>query len=275
MAEPIQVPIGIELAKRVLAAGEKKTSLSAIKAFLLGCVAGVFIGMGGMFMLLVRADIELPFALMQILGGLAFCLGLFLVVTAGAELFTGNNLMIIGVLEKHYRFSAVIKSWIIVWFGNLTGSLLLVLLLWLADFASMDGGAVGNVMVAVAASKIALSPGVIFFRGIMCNILVCLAVWMGFAVGSVADKLAAVLLPICAFVACGFEHCVANMFLLPMGWVAQIAGYSTIDTSTITLSGIGLNLLMATIGNLIGGAVLVGTVYWFTYLHQSKRKEVV
>ena len=265
MAEPVQVPAGAALAERAMAAGEAKARLSSGKAFLLGCVAGVFIGMGGMFMLLVRADSELPFALTQILGGLAFCLGLFLVVTAGAELFTGNNLMVLGALSGRYRFSQLLRNWVIVWLGNLVGSLALVALLALADFGAMGAGAVADAMVAVAAGKVALAPNVVFFRGILCNVLVCLAVWMGFAVGSVADKLAAVLFPICAFVACGFEHCVANMFLLPMGWVAQAQGAGAPDAALIDLGGVVANLGLATLGNLVGGAILVGVVYWLAY----------
>lgn len=265
MADPIQVPAGAALAERALAAGEAKARLTVAKAFLLACLAGLFIGMGGMFMLLVKADSELPFALGQVLGGLAFCLGLFLVVTAGAELFTGNSLMVMGALDGRYAFGRVIANWVVVWLGNLAGSLLLVLILWLADFGAMGGGAVADAMVAVAAGKVALAPSVVFFRGIMCNILVCLAVWMGFAVGSVADKLCAVLLPICAFVACGFEHCVANMFLLPMGWVAQAAGAGAADAAAIALPSVAANLALATAGNLVGGALLVGVVYWFAY----------
>lgn len=265
MTESPQVPAGVALAERAMKAGQAKASLAPAKAFLLACLAGFFIGMGGMFMLLVKADVELPFALAQILAGLAFSLGLFLVVTAGAELFTGNNLMVIGALNGRYRFSRMLANWCVVWVGNLVGSLFLVLILWCADFGAMGGGAVADAMVAVAAGKIALAPGVVFFRGVMCNVLVCLAVWMGFAVGSVADKLCAVLLPICAFVACGFEHCVANMFLLPMGWVAQVSGAGAADASVIAFSGVMENLVFATAGNLVGGAVLIGALYWFAY----------
>ncbi len=270
MAEPVQVPAGAALAERALAAGEAKSKLTGAKAFLLACLAGLFIGMGGMFMLLVKADSELPFALGQVLGGLAFCLGLFLVVTAGAELFTGNNLMVMGALSGRYPFSKVLRNWVIVWLGNLVGSLVLVAILYFADFGAMGAGAVADAMVAVAAGKVALAPSVVFFRGIMCNVLVCLAVWMGFAVGSVADKLAAVLLPICAFVACGFEHCVANMFLLPMGWVAQASGAGAVDAAVIALPGVALNLALATLGNLVGGAILVGVGYWFAYLRRPR-----
>lgn len=247
--------------------GEGKASMRPSQAFVLACLAGLFIGMGGMFMLLVKSDSTLPFAVSQLLGGLAFSLGLFAVVMAGAELFTGNSLMICGRLSHRYSARSLLRSWGIVYLGNLVGSLLLVVLLSLANFKGMNGGAVGAASVSVAVSKIGQSWWAIFFRGVMCNVLVCLAVWMSFGARTVVDKLCVVTLPVVAFVACGFEHCVANMFFLPMGLVTMLSGVvpQGLDVSSLNVGGILWNLSASTLGNIVGGALVVGLSYWLAY----------
>ena len=251
-----------------------KTKQTAGRAFVLSIMAGMMIGMGATFMLFVKSDASLSFAPSQILGGLCFSLGLLCVIVAGAELFTGNSLMVMAAADKKIAWSDLLKNWGIVYLGNLVGSLILVGILLLAGTPSMNGGAVGNAMINVAASKIALPPEQILFRGIMCNLLVCLAVWMGFAGRTVIDKVFTTIFPVMAFVACGFEHCVANMFFLPMGIAAMnTCGYSgevAVEklaslTTTLTASGACYNIALATVGNVIGGAVLVGIVYWLAY----------
>jgi len=253
-----------------------KTKLTPGRAFVLAILAGMMIGMGATFMLLVKADTTLPFAASQILGGLCFALGLLCVIVAGAELFTGNCLMVCAAGEKKISWGAVLKNWVIVYVGNLVGSLLLVAIMVGANFAGMNSGAAGNAMINVAFSKISLAPEVIFFRGIMCNWLVCLAVWMGFAGRTVIDKVFTTIFPVMAFVACGFEHCVANMFFLPMGIAALgVNGYTgTGDIAAImqavNVGGACYNIALATLGNIVGGAILVGGLYWLAY---RKKKE--
>jgi len=150
-------------------------------------------------------------------GGLCFCLGLVLVLCCGAELFTGNILMVCARASKKISGAALARSWALVWLGNLAGSLVAVALVFFANVQGMNGGEVGEAFVSVAAGKVALDPLTLFVKAVMCNILVCLAVWIGLSAKTVADKVLGILLPISAFVACGFEHCVANMFFLPMG----------------------------------------------------------
>ena len=253
------------------AVGEAKAGMGTRQTFVLACLAGLFIGMGGMFMLLVKSDSTLPFATSQLLGGLAFSLGLFAVVMAGAELFTGNSLMICGRLSGRYSRRQLAHSWTVVYLGNLVGSLALVLLLTLANFRGMNSGAVGATAVTVAAAKINQGWWVIFFRGVMCNVLVCLAVWMSFGARTAVDKLCVVTLPVIAFVACGFEHCVANMFFLPMGLATMLSGVvpQGVDMSALNLGGIVWNLSASTLGNLAGGVCIIGLSYWLAYARRD------
>ena len=247
--------------------GQGKATMPAARAFALAVLAGLFIGMGGMFMLLVKSDASLSFAASSLLGGFAFSLGLFAVLVAGAELFTGNNLMAIGMAEGRYGVGELLRSWCIVYLGNLCGSLLLVALLHLANFAGMNGGAVGATMVSVATAKCALPWTVAFFRAIMCNVLVCLAVWMGFAGKTVVDKFLAAAMPVMAFVACGFEHCVANMFFIPMGLVTLGATGAPegLDVAALGMGGMLSNLSAATLGNMVGGALLFAGLYLWAF----------
>lgn len=252
---------------KAVEAGSAKAGMSPARAFVLAVMAGFFIGLGAMFMTLVKSDATLSPAASSLLGGLSFSLGLFLVLVAGAELFTGNALMVIGRMHGSYSWVALARSWLVVYAGNLVGALLLAALLVGAGFADMAGGAVGETMVAVAAGKAGLSWRVAFFRGVLCNVLVCLAVWMGFAGKTVVDKLAAALLPVTCFVACGFEHCVANMFFLPMGLVANALGYAAhgVDVSALTAAGALANISAVTLGNIVGGGMFVALGYWFVY----------
>ncbi|MDR0347692.1 MAG: formate/nitrite transporter family protein [Coriobacteriales bacterium] len=247
--------------------GAGKATMPFAKTLLLAILAGLFVGMGGMFMLLVRSDASMPFVATQLLGGLAFCLGLFLIVVCGAELFTGNCLMVAGALSKKFSWTKLLRNWGIVYLGNILGSLLLVVLLFFAQYWALNGGAVGDAMVAVAVSKASQGWVVLFFKGIMCNLLVCLAVWASFAARSVTDKFFAILLPITAFVACGYEHCVANMFFLPMAFVLKLAGIA--EVGALSLGSIFSNLSAVTLGNIVGGAVLVGASYWLAYARKG------
>ena len=248
-------PAATEAKAEMVGAG--KATMPLGRAFVLACLAGLFIGMGGMFMLLVKSDSSLSFAASSLLGGLSFSLGLFAVLVAGAELFTGNNLMVLGCLGGKYTPAQLVRSWCVVYVGNLVGSLVLAAILLAANFAGMNGGAVGETAVAVATAKSSLPFATAFFRGVMCNILVCLAVWLGFAGKTVVDKFLAAALPVTAFVACGFEHCVANMFFLPFGMA--------LSGGSVALSGVIMNIVAATLGNMVGGAVLFAGAYWLAF----------
>ncbi len=241
--------------------GFAKTALTRGRAFALAILAGAFVALGAAFMLTVRADATLPTTASLLLGGLAFCLGLFLVLVAGAELFTGNCLMLIGALDGRYPLMRMVRKWAVVYAGNAVGSLVVVALLLAAGFPEAQDGAVGSFAYTVAASKASLAPGVALARGILCNVLVCLAVWMGSAGKTVCDKLAAAILPVVSFVAMGFEHSVANMFFLPLGLAVQALG---MGAGGITVAGVVSNLVFVTIGNIIGG-VAVAAAYWFVY----------
>lgn len=253
-------PASIELkAERV--AGTK-AGTDAASAFALAVLAGLFVAMGATFMLVVKSDASLPFAATQLLGGLSFTLGLFLILAAGAELFTGNCLMVMGVLAGRFSWGRLLSSWVVVYLGNLVGSVLAAALVFAADAASANGGAFGEAALAVATGKASLGWGTVFVRGILCNVLVCLAVWVGHAATSVTDKFFSALLPVMAFMGAGWEHCVANMFFLPYSLMLQASG--TVAGS-VDVAGVLCNISAATLGNLVGGAVFVGAAYWFVY----------
>ncbi|MDR2107981.1 MAG: formate/nitrite transporter family protein [Coriobacteriales bacterium] len=264
-----------EIAAKTEAIGATKATMGLRQSFVLAIMAGLFIGLGGMFMLLIKSDASFSPAVSQILGGLVFCTGLFLVICAGAELFTGNCLMIIGRLSGGYSWAAMLKNWVVVYLGNLVGSLLLVALLLLIHYYTTNSGGVGNAMLSVAAGKIDQPWQILLFKGVMCNLLVCLAVWVSYAARTIVDKFFAIILPITAFVACGFEHCIANMFFLPLGLALRFIGFDytgSADISKIDVAGVLYNLSAVTIGNIIGGVLLVGLVYWFVYRKKQGRQ---
>ena len=245
--------------------GFAKARLTRGRAFVLAILAGAFVALGASFMLMVRSDVSLSPTISLVLGGLAFCLGLFLMLVAGAELFTGNCLMVIGALDGRYPLVRMLRKWAIVYAGNAVGALLVVVLLLVSGFAEMQGGAVGELACSVAASKASLSPVVAFSRGILCNVLVCLAVWMGSAGKTVCDKLAAAILPVVAFVVLGFEHSVANMFFLPLGLVIEALW----GGSSVVVLGVASNLVFVTLGNIVGG-VAIAAAYWFVYGREDR-----
>ena len=251
--------------------GTNKAAMTPGAIAPLAILAGMFIGMGALFMTYVKADQTLPFAASSVLGGLVFSLGLICVVIAGAELFTGNMLMTMAALSKKIGWGDLAKNWVVVWVFNLLGSLILVCVIFGCGLMATKAGdnTIGNQMVAIASSKIGLDPVQIVFRGIMCNLLVCLAVYMGFAGRTVIDKIFTCIFPVMAFVAMGFEHCVANMFFLPMGVLAAGQGFGTqLDAAVlagVTWQGAAYNIAFATIGNILGGAIFVALLYWLAY----------
>ena len=240
---------------------QTKAATDSASAFVLGVMAGGFISLGATFMLVVQTDASLPFAASRLLGAFGFCVGLFLVLAAGAELFTGNCLMAMGALSGRIGWGRLARSWAVVLAGNAVGALLAVALVVAADVGSLADGALARAAVALAESKAGLSAPVAFARGVLCNVLVCLAVWASYAAASVTDKFFSALLPVMAFVACGFEHSVANLFFLPYALALQALG----TAGSVTLGGVVANLCAVTLGNLVGGALLVGGAYWFVY----------
>ena len=256
-----------EIQAKVEVLGVKKARMPFLACFMLSIVAGVGIGLGGMFFCVVMSDTSLSFAVQRLLGGLVFSLGLSLVVIGGAELFTGNCLIVMAWANRQLNSLDILRNWSIVWIGNLVGALALVAMVILAHHTSLNNGAVGTAVLKLAIGKIAPDSTTIFFKGILCNLLVCLAVWLTYAGRGVADKMAGLLLPVSAFVACGFEHCIANMYFLPLAWVLVQTGQvpAGLDVHVITLAGIAHNLIPATLGNIVGGAGFVGLVYWVIY----------
>lgn len=261
-----------QIADRVCKIGIAKVTMPVPTMIALAVLAGAFISLGALFYTVTvttgNNGAVVPFGLLRLAGGLTFSLGLILVVVGGAELFTGNNLIAMAWATGCVETNQVISNWIWVYFGNLLGAFGTAALVWLAGVPVLGDGAVGDTMVQIARSKIDLDPLSAVARGVLCNVLVCLALWLCMGARSVADKILAVLFPISAFVACGFEHSVANMFFLPVG-MALAAG----STAPLALSGAVSNLVLVTIGNMLGGTLLVASVYWFVYLREAGKPQ--
>ncbi|NVO13573.1 MAG: formate/nitrite transporter family protein [Rhodoplanes sp.] len=256
-----------EIQDKVEKIGVNKARLPFFASFMLSIVAGGSIGFGGLFFCIVLADPSLGFAIQRVLGGVLFSLGLALVMIGGAELFTGNCLIVMAWMNRQIRTAEVLRNWATVWLGNLVGALGLVGLVFMAHHTDLGNGQVGVAVLKLAVGKIAPDATTILFKGILCNVLVCLGVWLAYAGRSVTDKMVGMVLPVACFVAAGFEHCVANMYFLPLAWLLTATGPvpEGIDVSAITLAGIVHNLVPATLGNIVGGAGFVGVVYWAIY----------
>lgn len=262
----LEVYTPAEIAQRVRDVGVKKARLPVLTTLGLGVLAGGFIGLGALGFLVITSDPSLGFSLGRLLGGLLFCCGLILVILAGAELFTGNNLLILAWTSRLITTPELLRNWLLVLLGNLLGAVGLALLVTFAQTGMLADGAVGEQMVRVASSKAALPWDVAFFRGVGCNILVCLAVWMALGGHTVTDKVVAILWPITLFVVVGFEHSVANFFFLPLGYWHDTA------VGNFQMPAIGQTLLSQSgviAGNVVGGGLLVGLVYWWIYLRQD------
>ena len=255
-----------EIAERVERAGVQKTITPLLSLAMLGILAGAFIGLGSLFCVIVLSDAALGFAAGRVLGGMAFSLGLFLVVVAGAELFTGNNLLAMAWADGRVTTRDLLQNWIVVCASNFVGAAGLAVLVFLSRHADMNGGAIGRTYLEIAAAKAALPFWTAFFRGVLCNVFVCLAVWMTLASRSVADKFFAVLMPIAAFVAAGFEHSIANMYLLPLATLLEVS-----SGGPAHLGWLWTNLVPVIAGNLFGGAALVALVYYVIYLRPARR----
>jgi formate transporter len=277
----LDAPLPPAVAAKASDLGRAKASMGTLTTFVLAVLAGAFISLGAMFSTVVTAGgAELPFGLIRLAGGVVFCLGLVLVVVAGAELFTGNNLIIMAWADRRITLRRLLRNWVIVYAGNLVGALGTVALVLLARQYEFADGAVGLNALRIAETKATLGFGQAIALGALCNALVCLAVWLSYSARTVTDKVLAVLFPITAFVAAGFEHSIANMYFLPMGLLVkatagdgfwQSAGASAEEFDQLTWPAAVLgNLVPVTIGNVIGGAVLVGLVYWLAYRRPAR-----
>lgn len=260
------------IAEKVEAIGVRKARLPLAGLALLGVLAGADIGLGALFYTLIAADPELTFAASRVLGGVAFSLGLILVVVAGAELFTGNNLLVMAWADGKVTSAELARNWCVVYVANAIGAVGLAALVYFANHGAMNSGAVAEAYVRIAADKAALPFGEAFFKGVLCNLLVCLAVWLAIAGHSVTDKILAIIFPISAFVAAGFEHSVANMYFLPLGVMLSDAAGGSAMAHELTWSGIAHNLIAVTLGNVFGGAVLVAAVYHVIYRRSLPRE---
>ena len=253
-----------EIAERVETIGVAKARLPLLSQIALGVLAGGFIGLGALYFTLVASDTSLSFAVSRILGGVAFSLGLILVVVAGAELFTGNNLLVMAWASHRLTSQELLRNWLVVYLANFAGALGLVGLVYLSNHSQMNGAGVATQAVKIAAAKAALPFAEAFFKGVLCNILVCLAIWLALAGRSIVDKICAIVFPISAFVAAGFEHSVANMYFIPLGILLKDRVPAS-AAEQLNWTALWTNLLPVTLGNIAGGSVLVALVYYFIY----------
>ena len=267
-----------EIAVALREAGRKKTQLSLDRMFVLGILAGVYIGFGAQLATTVSMDLapKVGVGLSNMISGGAFSVGLMLVVLGGAELFTGNNLIWISFLSRRSKVTAVLRNWATVFLGNFVGSMLLAILIFVGGFYTMGGNALGIRALTIANGKVNIGFIQLIARGIVCNWLVCLAVWIATSAEDTTGKILACFFPIMAFVASGFEHSIANMFFIPMGillkGVPNLVSQAGLNLEHLTWTGfLSRNLLPVTIGNIIGGGFFVATLYWYVYLRPEAR----
>lgn len=248
-----------EIAARIEKQGIQKSKHSPTRLFVLAILAGAFISIGAVFYLVVINESTFGFGITRLFGGLAFSLGLILVVIAGAELFTGNNLMAMAWADRKISIKDLLRNWLISYFGNVVGCLLTVILVWYAGIHELNNDSLEKSAIQIAQSKISLDFSEAFARGILCNALVCIAIWLVMACRSVTDKILAIIFPITAFVTIGFEHSIANWFLLP---------YAKLLDSSIPMADGLLNIAAVTAGNLVGGTILVAGIYYIAYVRK-------
>jgi formate transporter len=268
------------MAVRAAESGVKRVATDTSTLLALSVLAGAFIAFGGIFATTVSAGDGLPYGVVKLLGGLVFSLGFLLVVVAGAELFTGNNLIVMAWASGKVTTRDLLRNWTIVFAGNFVGAFATAVLMFFTTQYSFGGGSVGLAALSTAHAKssLALMPAITL--GIMCNALVCLASWMCYSARSNVDKFFTVVPPVAAFVTAGFEHSIANIYFIPIGlfikagapesfWAA--IGHTAADYPALTWTNFLLgNLLPVTIGNIIGGSIMVAAVYWFVYLRNRR-----
>jgi formate transporter FocA len=267
-----------EMAAKAELIGAGKSQASTATTLVLAILAGGFISLGAVFATTVTAGTAgiLPYGVIRVLSGLVFCLGLILVIVGGAELFTGNNLIIMAWANRRVSTLALLRNWGLVYIGNFAGALVTAVLMFLTRQYTFGSGSVGLTALNIAKAKVELDFIQAIALGVMCNALVCLAVWLCFSARSTTDKILAIIFPITAFVAAGFEHSIANMYFIPIGLLIkyfappsfwEVIQKSAADYVSLTWQAFLINnLIPVTLGNIIGGAMMVGAVYWFVYL---------
>jgi formate/nitrite transporter len=267
-----------EMARRAEYLGVLKAETPKLKMFALSVLAGACIALGAVFATTVATGAAgvLTYGVTKMLVGLVFCLGLILVIVGGAELFTGNNLIIMAWAGRKVTSRALFQNWVIVYIGNFFGALGTAILVLLSKQYTFASGALGQTALNIANSKIQYEFGQALVLGILCNILVCLAVWLTYSARTTIDKIAAIIFPIAAFVAAGFEHSIANMYFIPIGLLIKYFDPAYTASTGLDLSGltwssfITTNLIPVTIGNIIGGSFFVAVVYWAIFLRRSE-----
>lgn len=265
-----------DVAKNYIAIGKAKVNTPIVKMILLGILAGAFIAFGGVGSTV--AAVSIPYAsLGKFIGACVFPGGLTMVLLAGSELFTGNCLLVIPLCEKEISFGGMLKNWVFVYIGNFIGGLLVAAAIVYSHDVGLFTNGMAVSVISTAATKCSLSFGDAFIRAILCNFLVCIAVWISFAAKDVVGKIVGLFFPIMMFVLCGFEHSVANMYFITAGIFAknvdvyaQAAADAGIDMSALNGAGLASNLIPVTLGNIVGGGICVGLVYWFCYLRKKK-----
>jgi formate/nitrite transporter len=279
MATEQLTPVGLdalpppEMARKAEQVGVTKAALDTATTFALSILAGAFIAMGAVFATTTTAGGgDLPYGVVRLLGGLTFSLGLILVIVAGAELFTGNNLIVMAWASRGVSTLLLLRNWVIVYLGNFVGAIATAALLYAGKQYELGGGLVGEQAVSIAATKTGYGWWQAFVLGMFCNALVCMAVWLCYSARSTADKVLAIIPPIAAFVAAGFEHSVANMYFIPYGLFVE-STEAIPDVPGLTWSNfLWGNLAPVTLGNIVGGSLMVGAIYWFIYLRGSSPK---
>jgi len=269
-----------EMAASAERIGVRKAEMAPVSMFVLAVLAGAFIALGAIFSTTVSAGTgALPFGVARLLAGLVFSLGLILVVVGGAELFTGNNLIVMAWASRKVSTRLLLKNWGVVYLGNLVGAVATAAVMFLTAQYSFGGGAVGLAALSTAEAKTSLGFVQAVALGVMCNALVCLAVWLTYSARTTSDRILAIVPPITAFVAAGFEHSVANMYFIPIGLFIKAGappafwadvGHSAADFPHLTPAAFAANLLPVTLGNIVGGGLMVGAIYWFVYLRASR-----
>ena len=268
-----------EMAKRAEEIGVRKASTEAVTLLVLAVLAGAFIALGGVFATVALSGAgTAPWGVTRVLAGVVFSVGLILVVVGGAELFTGNNLIVMAWAGGRVSTPALLRNWGIVYAGNFLGAASVALAVCVAGTHQAGGGAFGATALRIAVDKLRPDFGQAVVLGILCNVLVCLAVWLTYSARTTADRILAIVPPISVFVAAGFEHSIANMYFIPLGLFITAFDPAFVTTGGLAASAgllswgsfVGRNLLPVTIGNVIGGALLVGGVYWFVYLRRPR-----
>ncbi|MCC5796428.1 MAG: formate/nitrite transporter family protein [Methylophaga sp.] len=265
-----------EVAEKVKTVGVDKANMPLLPLVVLSLMAGAFISFAAMYYTVVMTDANMAYGLSRLIGGLVFALGFILVVVAGAELFTGNTLVVMAYAKRQISFLGLMRNWGIVYFGNAIGALVTVYLVYLSGYLGNAEYGVGVTAIKTGLAKVELTTTEAFVRGLFCNVLVCLGSWMVYASRSVTDKVMAVLFPISGFVAMGFEHSIANMYMIPIAMVAAadqaIVAASQLDASqlqALDFSGLMGNIVPVTLGNIVGGVGFVAMAYYLVYVYSG------